>query len=288
MPKGYHVIIVSLIFKTSLPQSVFLSMSETFEPRKVSVRDIRIWLKESMELFRRKWPVFIGFTLSYFAITYVTQDLPWISLPFGLLICQIFLSLMISTANAADESRQLKWSDYIDNLKNLLVYLIVLSFLFLIIFFLSLILSIIIMNSFDFNIPHNDYSGTQIFLLFNWLMPGLLHFMILYVCIIVTSLWFLNPLVALNNSMRLGDSIRLAKRAQRLNDWVLFIASYPPFILLYLLFLTTEWSIVISFLLYPLFSIFQYVSYRHVFLGKRENSKLVARQATGQLADLNR
>lgn len=263
-------------------------MSESFEPRKVQVSDIRIWLKESLDLFRRKIFLFVGFALAFFTITYFTQQLPWIALPFGLLVCQIFVSLMISTAHAADESRAIKVSDYIDNLKNLLVYLIVLSILFLMIFFASLILSIIIMNTLDFNIPHNDYSETKIFMLFNWLMPGLLHFMILYVCIIVTTLWFLNPMVVLNNEFRLGNAIRLAKRGQRLNDWVVFLASYPPFILLYLLFLTTEWSILISFVLYPLFAIFQYVSYRHVFLGKRENSKQLATSAHSSLAEIKR
>lgn len=223
-----------------------------------------------MGLFFRRPVIYILFSLSFYAVAYYAEKLPFLALLFGIILCQIFLSLCIIITKSVDECTKIKVSECFNNIKTYIFYLTFLSVLYFLIFIALAVITVLS----KFDVPTIDYSKNELYILLRWLRAGALEFYILYMAILVTSLWFLNPLLIINK-LNLRDSIKLAKFAEDMNGLVVFIASYVPFIVYLLLLMTTEIYLVIAFVLFPLFGIFQYVSYRHIFLGKKENSPVL-------------
>jgi hypothetical protein len=116
-----------------------------------------------------------------------------------------------------------------------------------------------------------------------WIGPGEVAFMILFMGVIVTSGWFVAPLLALHE-LGTGDARALAKRAFNRNDIVILVASNLPFFAILALAALSELSLLLSLGIVPLFSIYQYVTYRHVFLGRKQNQPVTARANAGRIA----
>jgi hypothetical protein len=247
-------------------------MSNCLEPRQVSPKDIKIWFRETIGIFYRRPIFFLFWSLCFYSTAYFTARLPWVSLLFGLLLCQIFFSINIIFAKSVDESRVVTFSECIENLKTYIFYLMLLSVLYFVIYIVSALLTIY----FHFSMPSVDYSKNETYLLLKGLEPGTIRFYVLYLGIVVSSFWFLNPLIILNH-LGLAEAIKLAKKADSKNEWTIFLASYVPLICFVILSLISEISLAVGFALYPLFSIYQYVSYRHVFFGKKENMPVATR-----------
>jgi len=252
-------------------------MSDLMEPQKVHLADIRHWWRESLGLLRRRAWSFSAETLAFYVLVQQVSMLPWVSLTLGLLLCQTFVLVLILTAQAADQSRKLTLTDCLSNIRSLVVYLLLMSVFYTLIFITLLVIGLYM----QFNVTGSDYSHNALYLILRWLEPGVVAFEIFYACITVTLMWFFNPLMMLN-ALTIKDCYVLARKAQRVNDTVVFVVSFLPFFLFYLLVLTTELSVVFAVLALPVFCAMQYVSYRHVFLGLRDNQKQAVSQTLTQ------
>ena len=109
---------------------------------------------------------------------------------------------------------------------------------------------------------------------FSWLGAGFLPLLILMYCIVVSTLWFLLPLLTLS-PLNIEESRKIARWAEQINEWAIFVATYTPLIFISILLVLTELSIILNLLYLPFFSIYMYITYRHVFLGRKENYPIV-------------
>ena len=245
-------------------------MSAYLEPRKVEKGSTRKWWYNTRELFARNPLRFLVIALLFFLMSLGTIRLRWFSFPLGLLLTQLFLSTTILTAEAADLHKELSLRDYYTNIRDLIVILITHCAAY----FAVILILIIAISFLSFDINVTEYSASEYFALLWWLVPGMFNFELLYSVIIVTNLWFLTPLVTLNH-LHISDAARLSWKADKLNTLAVFGTVIVPFIVLFLLFTSTVLSTVFTFMLFPFFGIMQYVSYRHVFLGRKDNQGAV-------------
>lgn len=242
-------------------------MTNTLEPRVVRIRDIWTWMKETADLFQRRVVFFVLLSLLFHYLAYSARSLGIFGPLLGLLICQLSIAISIAAAKAADDSHTLELKTVWDTTRNIIWYLMLLTLLYAVLFLIAAIVGQYI----DFDLPSVDYSAKPLYKKLAWLRLGQFAFMIMYSAIVIASFWFLNPLLALH-SMRLRDAISLAKRGINKNAIVIFVASYPFLLLILVLDLISELSLFANLFFVPLFGVYQYVSYRHVYLGKKENS----------------
>jgi len=208
-----------------------------------------------------------------------SQSIPWIALLLSVLLCYMLLLVVIAGAEAADHHRRLGLARIYAMLRRVIVSLSLLALLYLSIFIISAVITALLLPS----LPAGAQQADEPLRVLRWIEPGELSFMILFMGTIVTSMWFLAPLLALHE-IGLRDARALARRAFDKNDIVVLVASNVPFFGILGCALVTEISVALSPLLVPLIAIYQYVAYRHVFLGRRENAPLPAKAAVGQTA----
>jgi hypothetical protein len=245
-----------------------------FGPRRVSIRDVPGWLREAWLLFLRRPVSFVVLALVFYFLSYASRSLGIFFLPLALLLCQIFLYIGIVIAEAADHSRRVPHKPTYAMIRNVLWIQIGLAFVFMVLFFLSVLIGMAIASKLP---PVADVTESELFMFLKWLWPGKIAFLSLYFGLIILSLWFLSPLLALHE-IGLRDSMALAKRAERMNEEVLLAASHLPFILFSLsMSFLPGLSLVMAFLMFTLFAPYQYVVYRHVFLGRKQNKPAIAR-----------
>lgn len=242
-------------------------MGDTLEPRPVRVRDIRDWLKESADLFRRRLLFFVCLSLAFHYLAWSSRIFGVPGLVLATLICQVFVALSIFAAHAADNTRPISLRTMWITVRNIIWYLVLLTLLYVVIFVLAMFVG----QYLDFNLTGVDYTAKPLYQSLRWLFMGQFAFIVILSCIVITSFWFLNPLIALH-SLKLRDAIRLARRAESKNILVVFVASYPLLLGALAIDLVSELGLFANIFLIPLFGIYQYVSYRHVFLGKKENA----------------
>ena len=254
-------------------------MSGYLEPQRVSVRDIPHWARESWQLLWRRPLGFIAASLAYHGLALSSQSIPWIALLLSVLLCYMLLLVVILGAEAADHHRALGAARIYAMLRRVIVSLALLAALYLCIFIIAAVVASLLLPS----MSGGEQSGREQLALLRWIEPGELSFMILFMGTIVTSMWFLAPLLALHE-LGLRDARGLARRAFDKNDIVVLVASNVPFFTILGCALITQVSVALSPLLVPLFAIYQYVAYRHVFLGRRQNAPLPAKAALGETA----
>ena len=254
-------------------------MSGCLEPQRVSVRDIPHWARESWQLLWRRPLGFLAASLAYHGLALSSQSIPWIALLLSVLLCYMLLVVVIAGAEAADHSRPLGVARIYAMLRRVVVSLSLLTAFYLCIFIAAAVITAMLFPS----LPAGEEPAREPLAILLWIEPGELSFMILYMGIIVTSTWFLAPLLALHE-LGLHDARALAKRAFVKNDIVVLLASNVPFFTILGCALITNVSVSLSPLLVPLIAIYQYVAYRHVFLGRRENAPQPAKAAVGETA----
>lgn len=252
----------------------FATLANTLEPRPVKTRDIWVWMKESFGLFQRRLLAFVCISVIFHVLAYTARHLGGFGPLLGILLCQISIALTIVIAETADRSRRLKLKAAFNCVRNSLWYLLILTLLYAALF----IAAFVIGKYIDIDVPSIDYTAKPLYQQLAWLSFGQLTFLIIYMGIVITSFWFLNPLLALH-SLKMRDAIMLARRAENINVHVVFIASYPLLLAMIGFELISELSLFANIFLVPLFGIYQYVSYRHVFLGKKENSPATIAQS---------
>lgn len=257
-------------------------MSEIFEPRRVQVRDIPGWMRESWELFARKPVSFLALALTFYGLAYAARTLGPFALLFVVLLCQIVLLVAIANAESADLSKKLRLKPTFAMLRNVVWMLAFLALVYVLVFFVCMALGAIVSRVIPG--PAMDRTHTQLFSLVKWLWPGHLAFMGLYLGLLWLSFWFISPLLALHE-MGFRASASLAKEAERRNEWVIFVAATPPWcVLAVLMIFLADVSMVAWFLFFPLFASYQYVIYRHVFLGRRRNKPVPSLVTNARLA----
>ena len=254
-------------------------MSDCLEPQRVSLRDIPHWARESWQLLWRRPLGFLVASLVYHGLALSSHSIPWIALLLSILLCYMLLLAVIVGAEAADNHRALGVVRVYAMLRRVVVSLSLLSAFYLCIFIVAAVLTALLLPG----ASGGEQAASEQLAVLRWIEPGELSFMILFMGTIVTSTWFLAPLLALHE-LGLRDARALAKRAFDKNDIVVLVATNVPFFGILGCALLTEVSVALSPLLVPLIAIFQYVSYRHVFLGRRENAPLPAKSTVGESA----
>lgn len=249
-------------------------MEHYFGPRYVSIRDVPGWLREAWLLFLRRPATFVALALAYYFLCHAAHSLGLFFLLFALLLCQMFLCVGIVVAEAADLSRPVLHKPTYAMIRNVLWMQLILACVFAVLFILSLIVGMAIASKLP---PVADSLQSELFLALKWMWPGKIAFLSLYFGLIILALWFLSPLLALHE-MGLRASWVMARRAERMNEEVLLAASHLPFIVFSLLMsFYPGISLIVAFALFTLFAPYQYVAYRHVFLGRKQNRPVLAR-----------
>jgi len=254
-------------------------VSGCLEPQRVSVRDIPHWARESWQLLWRRPLGFLAASLVYHGLALTSQSIPWIALLLSVLLCYMLLLVVIAGAEAADHHRALGAAQIYALLRRVVVSLSLLTVLYLCIFIVAAVLTALLFSG----VTGGEQSSREPAAVLLWIEPGELSFMILYMGIIVTSSWFLAPLLALHE-LGLRDARALARRAFDKNDIVVLVASNVPFFTILGCALVSDVSVALSPLLVPLIAIYQYVAYRHVFLGRRQNAPQPVKAAVGETA----
>jgi hypothetical protein len=241
-------------------------MSDCLEPERVSIRDIPDWARESWGLLWRRPAIFVAASLAYHLLALAAASMPWLSMLIAVLVCHIFLLVTIGFAEAADLGKSVGISRVYASVRRAILCLLLLTAAYLCIFIVAAVLAALLIG----DVAGEGEAARQSLSALRWIGPGEVSFMIVYMGTIVTSSWFLAPLLALHE-LGTRDARALAKRAFDKNDIVILVASNVPFFVILVLASTVEASQVLSLGLLPLFAIYQYVGYRHVFLGRKQN-----------------
>lgn len=254
-------------------------MSDCLEPERVSVKDIPGWAAESWSLLWRRPVVFFAASIAYHGIALAAGSIPYLSMLVAILVCHIFLLVLIRLAQSADLGKAVGFLRVYAAVRGAILCLLLLTALYLCIFTVAAVLAALLLA----DASSGGGASRQAFAALQWIGPGQVSFMILFMGTIVTSTWFLAPLLALHE-LGTKDSRALAKRAFVKNDIVVLVASNVPFFATLLLAAMTEISLLLSLVIVPLFAIYQYVSYRHVFLGRKHNRPEFVKQPAGETA----
>jgi hypothetical protein len=200
-------------------------------------------------------------------------------MPVAILVCHISLLIMIGLAEAADLGKTIALLQIYSRVRKAILCLLAFSALYICIFLVAALLAALLLGE----VAGGGGASRQPIAVLRWIGPGEVSFMILYMGTIVTSSWFLSPLLALHE-LGTGDSRALARRAFDKNDVVILVASNLPFFTILVLASISAFNQLLSLLLVPLFSIYQYVSYRHVFLGRKQNQPVAVKGSAGRIA----
>jgi len=223
--------------------------------------------------------MFALLSLGYFYLAHLLPKHSWLLFAVSLIICHAFLVVSIALARGADNSYPFAVRPCWRAIKNAIVVILVSCAVYAIVWYLAAVLASLL----TVQVPHNDYSQSAGFALLSWLSAGTVSFFVVYCCVMVAGLWFLLPL-AVFHKLGLLEAVKLAKYAERKNLLVIVTASYLPFSFFFVLFLLSELALAAAFLALPLTGIYLYVSYRHVFLGNRENAPAAISSVAQQTA----
>lgn len=254
-------------------------MSDCFEPGRVSIRDIPDWAAESWRLLWRRPAVFFAVSIAYHLLALAAGSIPYLSMLVAILVCHIFLLILIALAESADLGKAVEFLPVYAMVRRAILCLLLLTTLYVCIFVAAAVIAALVLA----DVSSAGDSSRQLLAFLQWIGPGEVAFMILFMGTIVTSTWFLAPLLALHE-LGTADSRALAKRAFDKNDIVVLVASNVPFFTILVVAALSEISLLLSLAIVPLFAIYQYVSYRHVFLGRRQNETVPVKEPANRIA----
>ena len=249
-------------------------MSQPLEPGYARVEDIPDWAREAWGLLWRRPLAFFAVSAAYHGIAFSGSSIAFVSLLIPVLVCQAVTLILIRHAEAADHATRVSLQAVYATLRRLILGLLLFTLICVAIFVVAVLAAVLLAPE----APAGETGAAEVFPLYRWLWPGTVSFLVLYTGTIMTFTWFLFPLLALNE-LAIGEARALARRAMRRNEKVVVIASALPFLLLVLLGLMSEVSYLLSIPAVPLYAAFQYVSYRHVFLGRKQNAPLPLKAA---------
>lgn len=255
-------------------------MSNPIEPIQVEFQDILGWMRETVLLFRRRPLLFIAISLLFFFACYKLKITGYLTFLSALVLCKISLVACIVIARGADESRKLTFNIWYQSALNSVITVVLFSAFYVLLWVVAARVADMLM----LDEVVSETSAPPAIAVLQWLYPGTISFFVVYIGIMVTTMWFLMPLTIFH---KLGfvDSIKLAKLGERKNFPVIAAASYLPFFIFFILFVFSELALVVAVVAMPLFAIYQYVSFRHVYMGRKESQPARVQVAQGLPAE---
>ncbi len=219
-----------------------------------------------MLVFRRRPVLFLVVSLVFYFACYKMRITGWISFFIALLMCQIALVVCIVIARGADESRSLSVNLWYQSLLNSIAPVVVLSGFYVLLWVVAAkVASLLLLDS-----VLSESDAPPAIEILQWLYPGTISFFVVYIGVMVTTMWFLLP-ITIFHKLGFIDAIKFAKQGERINFPVIAAASYLPFMTFFVLFVFSELALVVAVLALPLFAIYMYVSFRHVYMGRKES-----------------
>lgn len=252
-------------------------MSNQLEPQRVEVSDVKVWLAESLAIFRRRPLLFLAISVCFFVVCYKLNMTTYLTFLTGLILCQVCLVLNIELARTVDESKPVSLNRCYEALQNSVLTTVLFAFFFV----LMWVVAAKVAAMFMFEEVLTQTSGPPPISYLQWLYPGTVGLFVVYIGVMVTTMWFLLPL-SVFHKIGFIDGLKLAKQGERINFPVVIVASYLPFFVFFGLFMVSELALVVAIFCVPLFGIYLYVAYRHVYLGRRENSPARVEQVAAQ------
>ena len=245
-------------------------MSASLEPGQVEPGDIKFWLIETVALFRRKTLWFIALSLGYFFIASQLQMLSLLTFWAAIATCLLTAALSIFIAACADQTQSVSLFACYQMLKNTVVVIVAMAVMYTLIWVIAARLAALLpLDALPAGQPEEPVRGWLA-----WLYPGTIGFLVAYIGTMITTMWFLLPLSVFHR-LGLVDAVKLAKLGERRNFFVVIAASYLPFFAFFVLFLLTDLGLLIAVPGLPLYGIYLFVAYRHVYLGRRDNAPAV-------------
>lgn len=253
-------------------------MMQPLEPGYARVEDIPDWAREAWRLLWRRPLVFFGLSIAFHGIALSAGSIPLLSLLTPVLVCLAVMLILIHCARAADLTKRIDLPELYAMLRRAILFVLLFTLICVVIFVVAVLAAVSLFPE----APGSGSQGREVLALLQWLWPGTLAFLIFYTGTIMTFTWFLLPLLALHE-LAIGDARALARHAIRKNEKVVLIASVVPFLALILLGLLTEASSLLNPVAVPLFAAFQYVSYRQIFLGRKQNAAVPAKAVRARM-----
>ena len=247
-------------------------MNNPLEPMRVEFPDILSWMRETVLIFRRKPVFFCLVSVAFFVACYKLSITGYITFFTALVMCQIAVVVCIVIARAADESRTLTLNIWYQSLLSSVLTVVLFSAFYVLLWVVAAKLASLLMLD---EIMTESSVPPPISVL-QWLYPGTISLFVVYIGVMVTTMWFLLPL-SVFHKLGLIDSMKLAKHGERKNFPIVAAASYLPFMVFFVLFVFSELALVVAVLAMPLFGIYLYVSFRHVFMGRKESEPAVVK-----------
>ena len=233
---------------------------------KVDFPDILVWMKESVLIFRRRPLVFLAVSLVFFFVCYKIRITGWLTFFIALILCQITVVVCIVIARGTDESKPLTLNIWYQSLVNSVTTTALCAAFYVLLWVVaSQVASMLMLDE-----VVSESSVPPPIAVLQWLYAGTISLFVTYIGIMVTTMWFLLPLIVFH---RLGfiESVLFAKQGERKNFPVIAAASYLPFMVFFVLFYFSELALVVAIVALPLFAIYLYVSFRHVYMGRKES-----------------
>jgi len=242
------------------------------EPHKAEFSDIFVWMKETVLLFRRKPIIFSLLSLAFFGLCYLLNINNFVILFIALVMCKLTLVLGIVIARCADESRRITIKLCYLSVTNSIVPLLVLSAIYMLLWLIATLAVL----SFGDSIAQPP--SPQPIPVLQWLNVGTFALIVVYMGIMISTMWFLIPLVIFYK-LGLVDSVKFARQGERKNFMVVYAASYLPFMVFFVMYALSDLSLVMAVAALPLFAIYLYVSFRHVYMGRKESDPVEVKVA---------
>ena len=206
-----------------------------------------------MLVFRRRPVLFLVVSLVFYFACYKMRITGWISFFIALLMCQIALVVCIVIARGADESRSLSVNLWYQSLLNSIAPVVVLSGFYVLLWVVAAkVASLLLLDS-----VLSESDAPPAIEILQWLYPGTISFFVVYIGVMVTTMWFLLP-ITIFHKLGFIDAIKFAKQGERMNFPVIAAASYLPFMTFFVLFVFSELALVVAVLALPLFAIYMY------------------------------
>ena len=247
-------------------------MSHQLQPDRVEIRDVWTWAVQAQALYRRKPVLFTVLSLVFFYFSYLLVMTSYLTFFAGLVLCQVMLVLVIELARTVDESKPVSLSRCYTALQNSIVATLMLACFYV----LMWVIAAKIASMFFLESLLGDSLDVAPISFLQWLYPGTVGFFVVYIGLMVTTMWFLMPITVFNR-LSFIESMKLAKQGERINFAVVVVASYVPFFAFFMLFIISELALVVAIAGLPWFGIYLFVSYRHVYMGRKENAPEVVK-----------
>jgi len=257
-----------------------MSPNQSLEPRRVAFKDLKHWLVEAIDLFRRRSITFIFWHgLFVLASVLLIRVTPWLNELVGVIVTALYIIITMAFAAAADKSVRPALPTVIHSLKNGIYAVLLIATLSIMIYAIIDLISPHLDSMLpEAPVPSHDITWwNAIFILDS-------YYFVLYLggCLWLSQI-FLLPLCSLiETDIRYG--IRLAFKGFVMNLAVCVPLMLGFLMTIFLLLLLLPDFLFLLLVGIPYFCIVLYVGFRHIYLGQRDNAPVVVKQTISETA----